>query len=204
MNRQEHWQSVYDTKATAEVSWYTPHLQLSVRRIGSATDTTARIIDVGAGASTLVDDLLELGYEDLTVLDISDSALLAARSRLADRASAVHWVAADILAVQFPEAAFDLWHDRAVFHFLIQEEDRRAYLNVLRHALVANGTVVISTFALAGPSKCSGLHVVRYSAASLAEQFGADFELIFDDEETHITPAGAEQHFVVCEFKKRS
>lgn len=203
MSKQEHWQNVYNTKSTTEVSWYTPHLQSSLKRISAATGTTARVIDVGAGASTLVDDLLDLGYANLTVLDISDSALAAARNRLANRPNAIRWVVSDVLSAQFPKASFDLWHDRAVFHFLVEEVDRQAYLNVLRHSLTGNGTVVIATFSLTGPSMCSGLNVVRYSAASLAEQFGADFELVFSAEETHATPSGAEQHFVICEFKKR-
>lgn len=204
MSNQEHWQQVYETKSTAEVSWYTPHLQPSLQRITAATAVSDRVIDVGGGASTLVDDLLDLGYLDLTVLDISDAALSAARDRLADRADAVQWVVADVTSVQFPENSFDLWHDRAVFHFLTKEAERHAYVNVLRHSLVTNGAVVIATFSLAGPTKCSGLDVVRYSAASLAQQLGSDFELIFDAEETHTTPSGNEQHFVVCQFKKRS
>jgi SAM-dependent methyltransferase len=204
MTKQEHWERVYQTKSTKEVSWYTPHLQSSLLRITPATESSARIIDVGGGASTLVDDLLALGYTNLSVLDISDSALAAARSRLAERADRVQWIVSDVLSAQFPAEAFDLWHDRAVFHFLTQEAERQAYLTVLRDSLTKSGTVVIATFSLSGPSKCSGLDVVRYSAASLAREFGDDFEMLFSSEEVHQTPSGAEQHFVLCEFRRRA
>jgi SAM-dependent methyltransferase len=204
MSNQEHWQDVYGTKSAAEVSWYAPHLRTSLELITAATETNARVIDVGGGASTLVDDLLDLGYSYLTVLDISEAALSAARKRLTVRASSVDWIVSDVAAAEFAKDAFDLWHDRAVFHFMTKEAERQAYLDVLRHSLVANGTVVIATFSLTGPSKCSGLDVVRYSAVSLEQQLGADFELTFDRDETHITPAGNEQHFVVCQFRKRA
>ena len=200
----EHWESVYRSKEPTEVSWYAPHLNESLRMIQDAAGLTARIIDVGAGASTLVDDLLDLGYRDLTVLDISDAALGAARARLGDRAARVTWIVSEVTAAKLGKSSFDLWHDRAVFHFLTDEMDRRAYVQSLRHSLAPNGSVVMSTFSLAGPTTCSGLPVVRYDVEGIGRELGADFELARQVEVTHTTPSAREQRFLVCRFKKRA
>lgn len=202
MSTERHWESVYRRRATTDVSWYAPHLEQSLRMITELAPKDARIIDVGAGASTLVDDLLDRGYKNLAVLDISESALAAARERLGDRAKSVQWLAADITATLLPSEAFDLWHDRAVLHFLTEVAQREAYVENLRRSVVAGGTVVIATFALDGPTKCSGLEVVRYSAESLGQELGPDFELVSSVETTHTTPAGAAQRFVTCQFLK--
>jgi len=165
---------------------------------GASPDTSARIIDVGGGASTLVDGLLSAGYSHLTVLDISATALAEARARVRGDASRVQWLEADVLSAQFPEAHFDLWHDRAVFHFLTNEADRTAYIAQVRHAVRPGGHVLIATFAEDGPTSCSGLNVARYSAAELHHAFGAPFELVMSVREQHRTPQGANQLFVYC------
>ena len=204
MSSRDHWQRVYETKESTEVSWYAAHLQQSVRLIQEVAPPPARIIDVGAGASTLVDDLLELGYRNLTVLDVSDAALAMARRRLGERATEVNWLAADVCSASLEENCFDLWHDRAVFHFLTSENDRRAYVSQVRRSLVSGGHVVIATFSLAGPSQCSGLDVMRYDALSLVREFGPAFELSSQGEATHTTPAGKEQQFIFCRLRKTS
>lgn len=202
MTARDHWQHVYEMKAATEVSWYAAHLQDSLRLIQGVAPLSASIIDVGGGASTLVDDLLDLGYRDLTVLDLSDAALAVARARLGERAVHVKWLVADITDTVLERNRFDLWHDRAVFHFLINEADRQAYVQQLRHSLVAGGHVVIATFALAGPTECSGLDVARYDAQALSREFGPGFELTSHFEATHRTPANREQRFLFCVLRK--
>lgn len=202
MSTKQHWDGVYRNKTTTDVSWYAPHLEQSLRMITDLAPKDARIIDVGAGASTLVDDLLDRGYKNIAVLDISEAALAAARERLGDRANSVRWLGADITSTLLPSESFDLWHDRAVFHFLTARAQRQAYVDNLRKSVVEGGTVVIATFSLDGPTKCSGLEVVRYSAESLGQELGPDFELISSVETTHTTPAGAAQRFVTCQFRK--
>ncbi|MEK2633054.1 class I SAM-dependent methyltransferase [Pseudomonas aeruginosa] len=165
-----------------------------IRQTGIAAD--AAIIDVGGGASTLVDDLLAAHYSDLTVLDISAAALDVARHRLGGAASAVHWLEADITQVDFPEHRFALWHDRAVFHFLTDAADRARYLNAVGRAVKPGGFVVVGTFAEDGPEQCSGLPVRRYSADTLYDEFGAQFELLGKAEENHHTPFGTVQKFL--------
>lgn len=202
MNRQEHWNSVYRTKSVTEVSWYAAHLEDSLRMIRDAGNESARVIDIGGGASTLVDDLLALGYRDITVLDVSEAALDVVRTRLGARAREVRWAAADVTVADLPPGAFDVWHDRAVFHFLTAEADRRAYVAKLESSLAPTGHVVIGTFALDGPSKCSGLDVVRYDTAGLARELGPGFTLVESVSRTHVTPGGKEQHFVICHFRR--
>ena len=202
VSTRQHWESVYRSKVTTEVSWYSLHLEQSLRSITDVAPREARIIDVGGGASTLVDDLLDLGYRSLSVLDVSAAALGAARQRLGDRAEGVQWLEADITSALLPGDSFDLWHDRAVFHFLTEVAHREAYVANLRRSLAAGGTVVIATFSLDGPTRCSGLEVVRYSADSLARALGPDFEPISSADTTHTTPAGAAQRFVTCQFRK--
>jgi len=203
MQDKSHWESVYTHKAADAVSWYQPHADSSlalIRQTGIAADTA--IIDVGGGASTLVDDLLAARYSDLTVLDISAAALDVARHRLGDAASAVHWLEADITQVEFPEHRFALWHDRAVFHFLTDAADRAHYLKAVGRAVKPGGFVIVGTFAEDGPEQCSGLPVRRYSADTLHDEFGAQFELLGQTEENHHTPFGTVQKFLYCYCRK--
>ena len=199
MPGREHWEKVYQTRRETEVSWYQPHLQRSIDlilRTGAGPET--RIIDVGGGASTLVDDLLARGFRHITVVDIAASALDAARARLGARAGEVTWLVGDVTTIDLPVDAFDVWHDRAVFHFLISEADRSAYLERLCSAVKKGGHVVMATFGPQGPEKCSGLPVVRYSADQVHAAFGDAFRLIEHEEERHRTPWGTEQEFVYC------
>jgi 2-polyprenyl-3-methyl-5-hydroxy-6-metoxy-1,4-benzoquinol methylase len=199
MEPQIHWQNIYQTKDTTQVSWYQEHAGLSLRLIQETGVAVAgHIIDVGGGASILVDDLLAAGYQQVSVLDISGTALDIARNRLGARASAVTWIEADITQVDLPHHAYDVWHDRATFHFLTQPEDRQRYVRVVQHAVKPGGHVIVATFALDGPSQCSGLHVMQFNADSLHNEFGDDFKLIDSLRESHRTPFGTEQHFVYC------
>jgi ubiquinone/menaquinone biosynthesis C-methylase UbiE len=195
----QHWETVYTTKATDEVSWFQPHADLSLDLIrAAAVNTDAGIIDVGGGASTLVDDLLAEGYRDLTVLDLSAAALHAARRRLGAQESMVRWIEADITQVELPERRYDIWHDRAVFHFLTEPEDRAQYVATVLRAVKPGGHVIVATFAEDGPLQCSGLPVMRYRADELHGEFGAAFTLLKHQQEEHHTPAGKVQQFVYC------
>ena len=196
MNRQEHWNQVYQTKGTDDVSWYQRRPDLSLALIAaSGVSKDAGIIDVGGGASTLVDFLLDDGCTRLAVLDLSGMALSHSRSRLGARASAVEWFEADVTSFT-PPRRFGLWHDRAVFHFLTTVDDRKGYVAALRRTLQPGGAVVISTFALDGPPKCSGLDVMRYDEQSILAELGSEFRLQEVRPETHITPWQAEQRFI--------
>lgn len=200
---QRHWENIYGTKAPDQVSWFRPHLETSlalIERAGSG-DRSISIIDVGGGASTLVDDLLERGYRNITVLDISSAALGVARKRLGEAAEAVRWVCADVTQSALPERSLDVWHDRAVFHFLTKPEDRLAYIQNVELAVKPGGHVIISTFGPEGPVKCSGLDVVRYDAQSLHAEFGARFHLVESSKEFHVTPSGTEQQFLYCRLR---
>lgn len=204
MERKTHWEDVYNTKSPDEVSWYQPHAQRSlelIRTVAPAPGTA--VLDVGGGASTLVDDLLAAGYRQLTVLDLSSAALARSRDRLGPAAETVRWLEADILDVALPASGFDVWHDRAVFHFLTAEHDQQRYLAQVRHALKPGGHVVIATFSEAGPTRCSGLDVRRYSPEALQTAFGPDFELLASEREVHTTPARRPQAFVYCVFRLR-
>lgn len=199
MQTKEHWEQVYSTKAPTGVSWFQEHARLSldlISQTGVAKD--AGIIDVGGGASTLVDDLLDDGYSNISVLDLSAAALDASRTRLGDRATKVKWIAGDITQVDLPRAAYDVWHDRAVFHFLTAREDREAYVRAVLHAVKPGGHVIVATFAEDGPEKCSGLPVMRYSAEGLHAEFGALFALLQQRREEHHTPFGTVQKFIYC------
>lgn len=199
METKAHWESIYGTKSSTEVSWYQPHAQLSLRLIReTGVGLDAPIIDVGGGASTLVDDLSKAGYGHVTVLDISASALKTAQERLGLVASHVNWLAGDILKADLPKHGFEVWHDRAVFHFLTNEDDRRKYVNAVMHAVKPGGFVIVATFSEDGPEKCSGLPVKRYRPDELHAEFGQPFTLIDHLRETHVTPAGKEQKFVYC------
>lgn len=199
MDRKAHWEKVYGTKAPDAVSWYRPHLETSLALVErAAPERGAAIIDVGGGASTLVDDLLERGYRNLTVLDISQKAIDAARKRLGAAAEGVRWVAGDVTEAALPAQAYDLWHDRAVFHFLTASEQRAAYVRQVLHAVKRGGHVFISTFGPEGPVKCSGLDVMRYDAEVLHAEFGARFRLVESSKEIHRTPFGTTQQFLSC------
>jgi ubiquinone/menaquinone biosynthesis C-methylase UbiE len=196
MQRKEHWDKVYSSKSDAAVSWYRPRLETSLALLEEAGMAgTSRIIDVGGGASTLVDDLVGRGMEHVTVLDVSAVPLEHARARLGDAAAGVEWLEGDIITLELPQQSFDLWHDRAVFHFLTETQDRRRYLATLRRALRPGGHVVLCTFAEDGPLKCSGLDTVRYSADDLMAEVGPDLRLLRTVKERHRTPRGSEQIF---------
>jgi SAM-dependent methyltransferase len=202
-DRQMHWQNVYLTKGEQQVSWTQaspePSLSLIERFAGGRN---ASIIDVGGGASRLVDGLRQRGYEALTVLDLSEAALEKAQERLGPDAANVQWIAADITQWQ-PPAAFDVWHDRAAFHFLVQAEDRDAYLDRLRHGVKPGGHAIIATFAFDGPEKCSGLPVQRYDPESLSEAVGPAFQLVEHQAHRHTTPWSAVQSFQFSVLRRR-
>jgi ubiquinone/menaquinone biosynthesis C-methylase UbiE len=202
MNRHEHWEHVYRTKSPDQVSWFQADARLSrtlVERV--APDRDARIIDIGAGASRLVDGLRNAGYRHLTVADISEAALAIARERLGTAGASVTWQAGDVLSMPLPAAEFDVWHDRAVFHFLTDAADRERYVQQVRHAVRPGGHVLMATFAEDGPTRCSGLDVARYSATELHGAFGANFALIESHREIHVTPSGGQQAFTYCLFR---
>ena len=200
MDMQQHWESVYGTKAADQVSWFRPHLETSLALIERAArgNRSASIIDVGGGASTLVDDLIERGYSNVTVLDISQAALDVAQKRLAEAAAAVRWLRADVTAAGFPAPSYDVWHDRAVFHFLTTPQERLAYVRNVASAVKPGGHIIVSTFGPEGPTKCSGLDVMRYDAESLHGEFGPQFRLVESSEELHDTPSRTRQQFVYC------
>ncbi|HKD07825.1 MAG TPA: methyltransferase domain-containing protein [Bryobacteraceae bacterium] len=199
MNVEAHWEAVYGAKRFDQVSWFRPHLETSIALIERATqDRSARIIDVGGGESTLVDDLIALGYRNLTVLDVSQTALRVTQERLGERANHVEWIAADITTVNFPSAAYDVWHDRAVFHFLTDPDDRAAYIDRVTKCVKPGGHVIIGTFGVGGPLKCSGLYVRRYDSESLHGEFGKRFRLMDSVTELHETPFGTTQRFLYC------
>lgn len=204
MDSKQYWETVYRTKAADTVSWYCPHLDTSLGLVEKfAPSREAKIIDVGGGGSTLVDDLLARGYNHVTVADVSSVALDVARHRLRSAASRVVWLETDITAAELPESEFDVWHDRAVFHFLTEPSLRRAYVARLSISLKSGGYVVIATFGPEGPVRCSGLDVVRYSADGLAQALGVGFALVETSCETHRTPTDATQQFLYCVFRKR-
>lgn len=196
MTIQAHWDRVYATRSVTEVSWYQREPQVSLDLIERvAPEHSAAILDVGGGASTLVDALLARGYTNLSVLDIAAAALAAARDRLGTRAGEVAWLTADVLRHPFAPQHVDVWHDRAVFHFLTEAADRRAYVAQVTTAVRPGGHLIVATFAADGPTQCSGLDVCRYSPDTLAEEFGAGFGLVAQAFEEHITPSGGAQRF---------
>lgn len=199
MDFKTHWTQIYETKPADQVSWYQDHPELSlalIQRTGAAH--SAALIDVGGGASKLVDVLLDEGYHNPTVLDISAPALKIAQARLGERANRVTWLEADITRAELPQQTYDVWHDRAVFHFLQAAEDRAKYVANVVRSVKPGGYVIISTFAPDGPTHCSGLEVVRYSADALHAEFGAGFELVDSTRETHHTPFATQQQFTYC------
>jgi SAM-dependent methyltransferase len=199
MDSRTHWDRVYRTKAADEVSWYRPHLDRSLGFIEAvAPDRGAAIIDVGGGESTLVDDLVSRGYRDVTVLDIAPAAIAGARARLGALSDRVHWLRDDITTVDLPSRRFDVWHDRAVFHFLTEADLRAAYVRQVLRAVKPGGHVVVAAFGPEGPEKCSGLTVMHYDAPGLHREFGGAFRLVDSATELHRTPAGATQQFTYC------
>jgi 2-polyprenyl-3-methyl-5-hydroxy-6-metoxy-1,4-benzoquinol methylase len=204
MERKAHWEDIHRTKTPGQVSWFQEHALQSldiIRRTG--IDRSGRIIDVGGGISTLVDDLLADGFENITVLDISSAAMDVARQRLGKDAARVRWVEADITQASLPPRYYDVWHDRATFHFLTNPEDRQKYVLAVQHAVRPGGHVIVATFAQDGPAQCSGLDVVQYNPESLHDEFGADFELVDSARSNHVTPFGTEQRFLYCYCRVR-
>lgn len=205
MDRQAHWDNIYTARDTQAVSWYRPHLDVSLTLLGDLdVNLDAHILDVGGGASTLVDDLLVRGYRHVTVLDIALAALTAAQARLGDAASRATWLHADATRAELPPASVDVWHDRAVFHFLTDATDRARYVDCLHHALRVGGHAILATFAPDGPTMCSGLTVVRYAPEELAAVLGEEFRLSDHRRETHVTPGGGEQRFQYSVFRRES
>lgn len=201
-SRQAHWQGVYENKHDSEVSWFQEKPASSIHLIERAGfDRVARIIDIGGGASRLVDHLVDLGYVDVTVLAVAEAALAKARARLGSRAERVQWFVADVTRWR-PISVFDIWHDRAVFHFLVNAKDRKAYAAVMAAAVRAGGQAIVGTFALDGPERCSGLPVCRYDAKGLEAEFVPCFRTVETFSEDHITPAGKTQKFLFCRMSR--
>ena len=202
--RRDHWQTVYATKGEQQTSWFRPRLDESLRHVDAlAIERSLPVIDVGGGRATLVDDLLARGFRDISVLDLSRAALDEARDRLGARGEAVHWIEGDITAVALPAAHYGLWHDRAVFHFLDQAGQRREYVAQARRAILPGGYLVVATFALDGPDKCSGLPVRRYDADGLAAEFADGFEPVATSHESHHTPFATDQSFTYVVLRRR-
>lgn len=200
--RQTHWQDVYASRSYTDVSWYQAEPARSLQFIeASGVSKDGAIIDVGGGASTLADHLLDRGYSQVTVLDVAASALRQAQDRLGERAKAVDWCVADVLSFR-PERRFALWHDRAVLHFLVDADERERYVKALRCALAPDGHVILAGFGPDGPQKCSGLPVRRYSVETFGELLGPDFELQGEALEDHATPGGASQQFLYTRWQR--
>lgn len=196
---ERHWESIYRTKAATDVSWYQPEPRLSLDLIRQvAPDLDAPIIDVGGGASLLVDGLLDAGYRHLTVLDLAPTALAIAQQRLGERAGLVTWIAGSVLDASLPSMGYAVWHDRAVFHFLTDPKDRGRYVARARWSVRPHGHAIVASFSLEGPPKCSGLDVVRYSPEGMHAEFGKGFQLLHSAREDHHTPSGVTQAFVYC------
>ncbi len=202
IDRRAHWDEVYRSKATRELTWYQPKPETSLRLIESAgLDTDARVLDVGGGTSTLVDCLLDTGYDNLGVLDVSPVVLQRTRRRLGARAGSIEWLLADVTHFE-PSHSWDLWHDRAVLHFLTDPEDMLGYRRSMLAALAEDGHAVISTFGPEGPTKCSGLDVRRHDVGSLSEALGPTMQLVESVLEEHVTPKDATQQFLYCRFRR--
>lgn len=199
MDSKSHWENVYSTKPADSVSWYQTRADTSLEIIHHLLPApSGHIMDIGGGASTLVDDLLTSGYCKLSVLDLSKSALEVAQQRLGNLAKKVKWIVGDITEISLPKHSVDLWHDRAVFHFLTSESARRKYVDLVLNSVKPGGYVVVATFAEDGPEKCSGLPVRRYSANALHGEFGEPFKMLGFEKEIHQTPFNTSQSFVYC------
>lgn len=201
MDSQEHWQRVFQTRSPQQTSWHQPHLHTSLDWITSAApNRSASIIDIGSGESTLPDDLLALGYRNITVLDIAAAALSKSQTRLGPASTQIQWLVGDITQIALPDRGYDLWHDRAFFHFLIDPAHRRAYARQLTVTLKPGGHAIIAAFGPNGPEKCSGLPTARYDAHTLEHELGAEFRLTKSSLVDHCTPSGAKQQFLYCDF----
>ncbi|HAT1926169.1 TPA: class I SAM-dependent methyltransferase [Legionella pneumophila] len=201
-NTKSHWQSIYTEKLPQDVSWFQQEPTISLKLIQRFCDKNAQIIDVGGGASVLVDHLLKLGYSNLAVLDISGKAIEHAKKRLHDQAIKVKWFEKDITEF-IPPHTYDIWHDRAVFHFLTDIKSRQLYVNVLKKSIKPGAYSIIATFAKDGPTQCSGLDIVQYDESSIRDELGDGFVLLESQFEVHITPAGREQRFIYFAFQRK-
>ena len=203
-NRKQHWERVYNKNETEELGWYQNYPEMSLKLIAATgVGVHGNIIDVGGGTSKLAGISLDQGYRRLTVLDISGSSIEKAKLQLGEKSKQIRWIEADVTQFDFTER-FDIWHDRAVFHFLTEPVDRRKYVDSLNQALKPGGHLIISTFRLKGPTKCSRLNVVRYSAEALHNEFGDNFVMIETFDEVHNTPSKVQQNFIYCRFIKRT
>ena len=203
-NRKDHWERVYQKHAPTEVGWYQAYPEISLKFINNTgVGLDGRIIDVGGGTSTLSEHLLDQGYKQLAVLDISKNSIEKAKSQLGEKSGRITWIEADVTTYSFKEQ-YDVWHDRAVFHFLTKYKDRKEYMSSLNQGLRLNGHLIIATFSLDAPPKCSGLSVVRYSPKILQNELGDNFDLLEALIEDHVTPSGVKQNFIFCRFIKRA
>lgn len=203
--KKTHWERVYSTKSPDQVSWFQSYPDRSLSMIADVASTpSAAIIDIGGGASILADCLLEQGYTNITVLDISCAALAVVQERLAERSGQIHWIEGDISGNHVPLQSYDIWHDRAVFHFLTSQTDRQNYLQSAKQAIKPGGYWIMATFAKDGPEQCSDLPTMRYDADALSAELGDAFTLIRQEQESHITPAGKEQSFLYCCFRRNA
>lgn len=201
---QDHWESVYRAKRPDAVSWYAPHLSTSLELLRRAgLNKHSRIIDVGAGASTLVDDLLDLGVKSIVAVDLSAAALAIARERLAERGNQVRWIVEDVTQLTLPPQSIDIWHDRAALHFLVDPNAARRYVSAATKSIAPGGYAIIGGFAADGPEKCSGLPVARRDPEAIADLFGPEFEFIEGRREIHTTPWGAPQRFAFALLRKK-
>ena len=204
MNRQQHWEKVWSRDNPREVGWYQEAPSVSLGLIkNTGLDLDTRILDVGGGASTLVDGLLDRGFINIEVLDLTDSAFDHSRSRLGTRSERVKWTTKDVTTFRAAQP-IDLWHDRAVLHFLTKKRDRELYIQSLTESIAPNGHAIIATFALDGPKKCSGLEVVRYGSREIMTLLGGDFQLLEIVRETHLTPGKTKQRFIYFRFQRHS
>jgi SAM-dependent methyltransferase len=202
LDRKAHWENVYTTKAEQAVSWFQERPDISLDLIrATGVDASSSIIDIGGGASRLVDALVAEGFKSITVLDLSERAFVTSKARLGARAAQVRWLVADVTTWE-PSQTYDVWHDRAAFHFLTDRKDQAAYAERVSRAMRLGGHVIIGTFALDGPERCSGLPVIRYEAATLSELLGSSFELVESRRHDHVTPGGATQRFQFSRFRR--
>lgn len=203
-DRKKHWENIYATKDLKSVSWYQSKPRVSLQLIAELhVSTDSKIIDIGGGDSLLVDNLLDLGFKDITVLDVSEKALERAKTRLGHRANDVKWIRKDVTLFD-PDEKYDLWHDRAAFHFLTEEQEIDAYVKSMHESLNVGGKVVIGTFSKDGPIKCSGIDITQYDMKSLSERFGNWFDKIHCMSSDHETPSHKIQNFIFCSFQKKS
>ena len=201
MSTKNHWEQVYLSRPADKLGWYTPHLQTSlnwIKELDLAKDSP--VIDVGGGVSSLADDLLDAGHRSITIIDISGNALSAVKNRLGNRAELITWIEGDITAVELPTNYFELWHDRAVFHFLTESRQQQNYRDNLLTALKPGGHVIIGVFAPEAPPQCSGLPVQRYTPEQLQSTLGSEFELKRSQKELHITPGGPSRCIIIAAF----